>query len=219
MKRVDAWWMPESDTHFKPWLVQHQQRRDGRLCYQLHKYDAALKAVTRRRVAVDVGAHVGFWSYWLAQDFQQLHAFEPLASLRECWVSNVPQRDGVRLHPEALGAETGTARLFEVADNTGNTRIDPRPGPVPIIRLDDLQLPVIDFLKVDCEGYEAFVIEGAIQTLRRCRPVVIVEQKRKCGLRYGRKDDAAVTLLQSVGYRKEWILGGDYLMTCYGASV
>lgn len=213
MKLVDAWYMPDRDTHFKPWLLQHQQRRDGRLCYQLHKYDEAMKSVAQRRVAVDVGAHVGFWSYWMAQDFEALHAFEPLASHRECWLANMPARPGVTLHPEALGAAPGAVGLFETVENSGNTRIDVRPGGVPVVRLDDVDLPIVDFLKVDCEGYEAFVIEGAVETLRRCRPAVLVEQKRKCGFRYGRKDDAAVTLLEALGAEHRWVLGGDHLLT------
>lgn len=213
MKRVDAWYLPDRDTHFKPWLIASQQKRDGRLCYQLHKYDAAMQSVRRRRVAVDVGAHIGFWSYWMAQDFDALHAFEPLASHRACWTANVPLRDGVVLHPEALGAAAGFVRLFETVDNSGNTRINDIPGSVPMARLDDFAFPVVDFLKIDCEGYEAFVIEGAVETLQRCRPVVIVEQKRKCGTRYGRQDDAAVMLLKQLGAQQQWISGGDYLLT------
>ncbi len=213
MKLVDAWWMPDRDTHFKPWLLYNQQRRDGRLCYQLHKYDEAMKAVTQRRVAVDVGAHIGFWSYWMAQDFETLHAFEPQASLRECWRANLPARDGVTLHPHALGAVAGMASMVETVDNSGNGRIDLSPGDVSVMRLDDFALPVVDFIKIDCEGFEAFVIEGAVETLQRCRPVVIVEQKRKTGFRYGRGDLAAVELLESLGARRQWVTGGDYCLT------
>jgi FkbM family methyltransferase len=213
MKLVDAWYVPDRDTHFEPWMRFHQQRRDGRLCYQLHKYTAAMTSIAQRRVAVDVGAHVGFWSYWMAQDFEVLHAFEPMANLRECWRANVPDRDGVTLHPEALGAFQGTVGVIETVDNSGNARIDAAPGTVPMMRLDDFALPVVDFLKVDCEGYEAFVIEGAIETIQRCHPAVLVEQKRKCGFRYGRVDDAAVRLLTAIGAQLKWSLGGDYFLT------
>lgn len=213
MKRVDAWYLPDRDTHFKPWLLRHQQRRDGRLCYQLHKYEPAVETVTRRRVAVDVGAHIGFLSYWMAHDFMEVHAFEPHPMYWECWRANMPKRAGLTLHPEALGASAGTVSLIDGIENSGATRIDTQPGSCAVVPLDVFDFPVLDFLKVDCEGYEAFVIEGAVETIRRCRPTILVEQKRKCGIRYGRKDDEALTLLESLGAQRVWVSGGDHLLS------
>lgn len=43
--------------------------------------------------------------------------------------------------------------------------------------LDSFDLPTIDFMKIDCEGYEFPVLKGAAETLRRCKPVIVVEQK------------------------------------------
>lgn len=213
MKRLDVWYVPDRDVHFKPWMKRHQQWRDGRLCYQLHKYEPAIQSVRRRRLAVDVGAHVGFLSYWMAQDFMEVHAFEPLPSHWECWRANMPKREGLTLHQEALGATAGTMTLIEGIDNSGATRIEMQPGSCPVVTLDAFAFPVLDFLKIDCEGFEAFVIEGAVETLQRCRPAVLVEQKRKCGHRYGRKDDEAVTLLESLGAERVWVSGGDHLLT------
>jgi hypothetical protein len=65
-------------------------------------------------------------------------------------------------------------------------------------RLDDYRLEDLDLLKVDVEGYERRVLQGAHDTLRRCRPVVIVEQKDFAS-RYGEDRFAAAELLKSLG--------------------
>ena len=102
MIRFDQWWFPDGETQLPKWLARMDLRVDGRLTYQHHKYAAALQLVRHRRAAVDVGAHVGLWSYYMAQDFAAVEAFEPMDTHRACFLENVPSPH-VRLHPVALG--------------------------------------------------------------------------------------------------------------------
>ncbi|MTJ79543.1 MAG: FkbM family methyltransferase [Telmatospirillum sp.] len=46
---------------------------------------------------------------------------------------------------------------------------------VEVIPLDSLSLPQVNIIKIDVEGMEADVLEGAKDTLRRCRPILYVE--------------------------------------------
>ena len=55
------------------------------------------------------------------------------------------------------------------------------PGDIPTILIDDLDLAVLDFIKLDVEGYELRALRGAEATLKRCRPVVMFEDKEKYG--------------------------------------
>lgn len=214
MVKVDAWWLPDGDTHLPEWMARTDHRVDGRLTYQYRKYAMALTRCVRRRVAVDIGAHVGLWSYWMARDFDTLHAFEPKAEHRACWVENVPARVGVEVHPVALGAEARRVGLqTETAASSGNTRIRLDGSDVEMRTLDSFQLADVDFIKIDCEGYEYAVLVGARDTITRCRPVVIVEQKFGGGQRYGRGDQDAVTLLAEMGAEQIWNLGWDFVMT------
>ena len=46
---------------------------------------------------------------------------------------------------------------------------------VPVETIDKLNRPKIDFIKIDVEGYEGKVLEGAIQTILKDKPKLLVE--------------------------------------------
>jgi len=219
MVKFDAWWLPDGETHLPEWMARTDLRVAGRLTYQYRKYALALTRCARRQVAVDIGAHVGLWSYWMARDFATLHAFEPKAEHRACWVENVPPRGGVACYPVALGAEARRVGLqTETVASSGNTWVRLDGSDVEMRTLDSFQLPDVDFIKIDCEGYEYAVLTGARETLERCRPTLIVEQKFGGGQRYGRGDQDAVALLVEMGAEPIWNLGWDFVMAFPEAS-
>lgn len=72
-------------------------------------------------------------------------------------------------------------------------------------RLDDFRIPEhIDFIKIDVEGYEQMVLQGAGETLRRNRPVIMIEIFDE---NYGRVNDC----LCSIGYRCRMKVENDYI--------
>ena len=192
-----GWFLPSTDRHFPEYLAG-APKVEGRRMYQAQHIQQVLALCSERRVAVDVGGHVGFWSYYLAHAFREVHAFEPNAIFCQCFERNVREKN-VRLHRVALG-ETKKAVALEVDPrNSGATHVRPQAaGEIPMRRLDDFGLEEVDLVKVDVEGYERLVLEGARDTLLRCRPVVIIEQKNFAG-RYGDEQFAASELLQSLG--------------------
>lgn len=219
MKEIRGIWFPDHDDHFAEQLAGGPLV-DGKGTYQWKKYQMALPYVKRRAHALDVGGHVGLWSRVLARDFVVVTAIEPMAELRECFIRNVP--GSVMLYAFAAGAERGRAKIGFPTENTGNARIaefegqayepSAEPRTVDVFPLDSLSFPAIDFLKIDVEGFEYEVITGAEQTIRRDRPVMIVEQKPNQAERYGRGRHDAVKLLQSWGMKQAKEIGGDHIM-------
>lgn len=70
-------------------------------------------------------------------------------------------------------------------------------------RLDSLNLDPFDYVKIDCEGYEYNILLGAEQTIKKYRPVVVVEQKlHKDTGRTADNQYQAAELLMSWGARK-----------------
>ena len=212
MIRFDGWMLPDGEAHLQQWMTSVDQRVDGRLTYQSSKYRAALRNCRGRRTAVDVGAHVGLWTFLMARDFREVHAFEPLETHRACWRANVTAPN-VELHDCALGSAPGRVDMVTEPTSSGDTRIDrvSDDAGVDLLTLDSFNLPDVDFLKLDCEGYEVFVLEGARETLTRCRPTVIVEQKPGHAQRFGRREREACELLTSLGARCVGESIGDFI--------
>lgn len=182
--------LPEGERHITPSMARE---------YQADKRAEALKWVKQKRTAVDVGAHVGLWSMHLAWQFQTVHAFEPLERNRDCFRRNVPAPN-VHLYACALGDDRTRVSMASREDTTAHSWVEAKgEGDIPLHRLDDFDLPEVDFLKVDCVGYELEVLRGARQTLERCRPCVSVEQKPGYPARFGLTENGAVALLVAMG--------------------
>lgn len=211
MKQVRGFWLPEGEKHLVPFL-QSGPLFAGGPTYQAHKWQQALTKFDRRRHFVDVGAHCGLWSRPLASLFYTVTAFEPLQAHRDCFVKNCPY-DHVHLLPYALGDTPNVVSMRSVPDSTGDSSVSAGGEfEVQLRTLDSFELFDVDFLKIDCEGYEAFVIRGGEETIKRDKPCIIVEQKRQHANKYGEEPLAAVKLLQAWGAEVAFEISGDYCL-------
>lgn len=221
VKQHQGIWLPDNDTHFAGHL-DAGPKIDGAGTYQHAKLEMALKLFNKRVCAVDIGAHVGLWSRTLAREFETVIAFEPVPEHQECFKRNLhnPDRKSrVVLHPFALGAEHRDIYIDTVPDNSGNARVAENGSiansvKVKMHRLDDYFFDNhgINFLKIDVEGWELDVLKGGKETIMRYKPVMVVEQKKGHGQRYGISDRAAVDLLLTWGFKEAWCRNGDYCM-------
>lgn len=218
MKLVHGIWLPEGDQHFEGMMARAGTRLlhgEPVGTYQIDKLDAALKRTKKRRVALDIGAHVGFWSMWLAEAFREVWAFEPVPEHVHCFRRNVVQ-DNVTLRRVAIGHTAGDVMMVPDAENSGKAHarfgvyMNEVVPIVPMIAIDSLGLQKVDFIKIDVEGMEPQVIAGAATTIQTCRPVVIVEKKGHHE-RYGHTEIAALEALQAMGMTQLAQLGNDYL--------
>ncbi len=125
------------------------------------------------------------------------------------------------MHEIALGAENGKAEMVLRPATSFKARIRTKEEgegfPVEVRTLDSFELHDVDLIKIDCEGYELFVLQGGEETIRRERPTVFVEQKIGNLFRYGqpasyRKETQAVELLKSWGAKYLHDMGGDWCM-------
>jgi len=216
MKQISGWWMPDHEAHLGPWMAAPKNKLilNGRQAYQGKKQLAALKHVKQHRVAIDVGGHVGLWSFNLAHEFATVFAFEPVAEHRACFERNL-QGVGQHVHLEAmaLGAIEGTVSMHSEHGSSGNTTVAGK-GDIPMHTLDSLELQDVDFMKLDCEGYEENVLRGGAETIKAWKPVIVVEQKRDMSARFGLDTKGAVTFLKSLGYVQAEEISGDHIMVC-----
>jgi FkbM family methyltransferase len=141
---------------------------------------------SREGIAVDVGANWGLYTYAMSRACAEVVAFEPnpdaSTMIRAACLSNV------RLLDVALSSKEGTARLhMRVRDGVelaswgsllggrmaGESTVATRE--VRVMRLDDLGLKGVSFIKIDVEGHELDVLEGARRTIAKSLPACLVE--------------------------------------------
>lgn len=228
MIEFGGWQFPSGEQHLPDWLAKVNDRKDGRLRYQGAKQGMAMRWCKTFRRALDVGAHVGLHSFYLAQKFERVDAFEPVAEHRECFTRNVPnavaldgraaqdlRMDGfgdVTLHACALGDHVGSIAIFTTPGSSGDSYIDGA-GDIPLKRLDDFAFDDVSYIKLDCEGFELGALRGGEATLLRCRPTVMVEQKPRVLRERGIKGAPAVDYLMSLGMKVREEKSGDYVLT------
>lgn len=211
-----GWHFPEYEQHYQQIMSTVNRIVDNVPTYQYNKYEAARGLTKQRRRAIDVGANVGLWSRFLIKDFQTVEAFEPVPDYIECFKANAY---GANLYEVALGETFG---VINMARHNGQACGDTSPATgkagevivaknVEIKTLDSYDFDEVDLLKIDCEGFELFVLKGAIKTITKSKPVIVVEQKPKHGKAYGLGDDDGAKYLQKMGAKLHSIISGDYI--------
>ena len=152
--------LPEKDTHFKN--AEH---------YQVDILQKSLKYVRDYRQAVDVGAHVGYWSKHLAKAFKEVVSFEPVKENFDCLRENAPR---VNAYNCALGATHGLGAMINPKETNSGAWELRKGSEINIFPLDDFNLSP-NFIKIDVQGSEKDVLLGAERTICVHKPVVVIE--------------------------------------------
>jgi FkbM family methyltransferase len=166
--------------------------------------------VDPKRAAVDAGVYLGFYSRKLSELTDAVFGFEPHEDTYAAAIRYLPQRvqlrqmalsdqDGsVTLRVPVTPVDIGQTALSTCSDTNDLGGLPSRSITVPRRRLDSLNLPPVGFIKIDVEGYEEFVIRGAMGLLQRDKPNLLIEiEERHNKAGYAR----ICTVLGDLGYR------------------
>lgn len=219
---------------YYPWLVRHlspEQWRPAR----------AIRALLAEGdIAVDVGANIGYTTYWLSQwvgAAGEVHSFEPVSETF-CWLADNMRklrRQNVRLYRAAVSDHEGVAEI-EVphwSDGRGENLYEARlvwesnappeqaigdrrevlRESVPVVTLDSvfrhMNQPIV-LVKVDVEGHEEKVLQGAFEILQRWKPALVMEVGEATA-------GAVFDQLSNLGY-DAWVPESSFLRKVPGAT-
>ena len=145
------------------------------------------------KVIFDVGASTGIWSETVSRVFPgaRYHLFEPLAEreplYRDALAERLERLPNLTLHPVALGAQEGSADFYLTHDVYSSSALDRGDWPevqaavreklrLPVRPLDTVvaeeNLPGPELLKLDCQGSELAILQGAARCLESCRLIL-----------------------------------------------
>jgi FkbM family methyltransferase len=142
-----------------------------------------------------------------------LYAFEPVMEnyllARAVMTSN--SLENVLLLHAGLAADAGLAQVQThrgkrhyggaariVSDPTKNAF---RPQPVPVMSIDQFHIDDLSLVQLDVEGFELPVLQGAVNTIRACEPVIVIEDNR----------NNCAGLLAALGYQEVGRIDNDHL--------
>jgi FkbM family methyltransferase len=165
--------------------------------------------------AFDIGAHHGMTTILLSRrvgSAGHVVAFEALPSNAEIVRRNLDLNElsNTRLRVAAVGAQSGTVMMRNRSNSAILQNGSTRGIEVPVTTLDDYVADtgiVPNFLKIDVEGFEIAVLEGAAGILAH-RPALMIEVHSEIVERYGHKPNDIWRLIPQDGY-EVWIQEGD----------
>lgn len=166
--------------------------------FQLEHLNAALAfiPVSRRTLALDIGAHRGIWTKRMSEVFEHVYAFEPNAVMFD----QIPIPQNVTTYNLACGSQISRCSLKAGKKNTGQTYcVDG--NDLEIVTIDYIMPHNVGFIKIDVEGMEFDVLKGAQKTIEKYKPFIMIEENRLCE-RYGHKPERASRLLRKWGAKK-----------------
>lgn len=157
------------------------------------------------KMAIDVGANAGLYTYALSRLGLKVVAFEPNREIAKDLIAH--RSKSVEVRHEAVSSQNGTAKLYlpiknrtamdgwaslipgNLADSDEVVEID-----VPVTTIDALEYKDVAFIKIDVEGLEYKVLEGATKTVSKWRPNILIEIRSI-------NQDAIADWAKKLGYR------------------
>ncbi len=185
--------------HTKPTLVECDEKNN-----QSKQRNMALRYIKRWRNCIDIGSNVGMWTRELATKFKKVYCFEPNPNFNECFRKNITENN-VELFEFGLSNKEHTA-----SQEFNSTQMTNTPGNVKCRTLDSFNLDNIDFIKIDVDGFEVEVLEGAIDTITRNKPVINIEMKKR---KRTLVCDKVRAILYGLGYKPKMRTRSDEIWT------
>jgi FkbM family methyltransferase len=234
--RVSSWlgerepeWSPWPGTRFSVNLGDRIQRQMWCGCYEPH-VTRCLRAILRKGdTFIDIGAHIGYHSFFAAKLVEPdgaVLAFEPDPCLYDRLMRNLKSfshaqafqaavwdRDAeLTFERSSFAQESGWGTLAAVRDLGRGEHIAVRT--VSLDRLvNDKNLKSIRAMKVDAEGAEVAILDGAWTTFHNFRPILLFEVNGILLQQGGRTASDLLERLAGWGYRL-YAIGDNGLQRC-----
>jgi len=148
--------------------------------------EALLASLLNRKGALlDVGAHIGYYSLYMLPRVLSVYSFEPDPRVCVLLEDNVGGKNNVTVIPWAVGATKGRARFTlerdaEVSHLSADGEDAANQIVVDVVTIDEFvrsRALIVEAIKIDVEGHDTEVIQGALGVLKEQQPLVLTEAR------------------------------------------
>lgn len=208
----------ENDTHISKWVEEHNSLIHNKsLAEQLRYYIKPCDHV------LEIGAFIGDNTAILRNLAGMVYSYEPNPMAYECLAYNFKDSSKVNCYNVGFGKEKSNASLI-LDPNVGASHLE-HGGDIEIITIDSLGLQLykdrLDFILIDCEGWELDVLEGGIETILKFKPTMLIEINRGTLAKFGKTPKDIFDFLEKIGYfcrnlyQKEEMVGEQFDILCF----
>ena len=186
----------ENDTHISKWVEQSQRLdHDQNMLPLLNPY------IHKGYTVLDVGGYIGdHTQYYVDRVGREgkVFAFEPNLAAFECLKFNMAKFSNVATFNMGASDSNHTISISQ-SDNVGASHAV-EGNDVKCITIDSLKLKECHFIKMDCEGMELKALNGAVNTIAKHKPTMLLEINRGALKRQGTSAEQVFLWLASNGY-------------------
>lgn len=192
--------------------------------YEPYETELILREAKKGDVVIDVGANIGYYTILLADKVGpsgKVYAFEPDSKNFEILEKNIEinKLSNVILIKAALSSQKGVKKLYRSTENYGDHRMfgkEKKRGSEEIktMKLDDFlenKEKKVDFLKIDTQGWEPAVIDGAKEIIKKNKPTIFFEYSPKSYKAAKLDGDRMIYWIEGIYKKIFWIDDWFYL--------
>lgn len=172
--------LPKS-TYLPVQFYYHRMR--GWLEPELFALNSILK---NKRRFIDIGVNIGTYSYYFSDKFNHIDGFEPILEITNRLKDL--NKNNITIHPVALSDTSGelilnipkvNGQLEPALASIERRHAENEQRKITVCRLDDYNFSEVDFIKIDVEGHELNVIQGAQKTISKNKPILLIEIEQR----------------------------------------
>ena len=201
-EKINGFWVPTVDIHVEKWKSGDPFSQNKCLNTFISYCESQNKKFKR---VLDVGAWAGTWSYAMQKFCKSIIAFEPDGINFECLHKNLAPFNHITCNQNAIGEKNGRVSLTE--DNfTQAKRIENKQGNIQMFTIDYYNYSDVELIKIDVEGYEMRVLEGAYKTItyndeNQSNVKFIMVELNNNTKKYGSNNIQVEKYIESLGFR------------------
>ena len=150
--------------------------------WERHSFDLLAEHIVPGSVVIEVGAHIGTHTVRMGQlagPWGRVYAFEPQRKIYRELHHNLALNGVTNVVALRMAIGSGETRIIEMnpasPGNEGGTGVGAGGDAAELRSLDSFGFERLSLLKIDVETYENEVLDGALDTIRRNRPVMLIE--------------------------------------------
>ncbi|MBT7611562.1 MAG: FkbM family methyltransferase [Bacteriovoracaceae bacterium] len=150
-----------------------------------------VKCLPSNGIFVDVGANIGLFSLYVIKKCPnvQIYSFEPNSKVRKCLEKTKVYNkfNNLKIYSNAIGKNESNGKLFKSNNNDGGHSLNRNYEQIIVNEYEEVKIKPLDKLiildgdkkvnviKIDVEGAEKDVLEGAIELIKSDRPMMLIE--------------------------------------------